>query len=538
MRAMMSGVAATALILLAGPALAQDFSAQRLSDGIRTISADDFEGRDPGTIGEEKTLAWLQAQYEAMGLAPGGPNGAWLQPVDLLRFTPERPPIASWSGPTGNHSLTSGVDFTARAYDGSGKVVVRNAAVVFVGYGISAPERGWDDFGDIDLTGKIVMVLSGEPDTDLFQNEVPTYYGNGSYKMEEAERRGALGVITVSTQDATDPRWVQRGRGATRQRTTIAGRDPVDFSATVNHDVAQTLLAAGGHSLSFLTDNAERDAFSAVELKDVTLSLDIAETTQTTRTHNLIARISGTTQADETIIFSAHWDHVGKAEAPDASGDDVYNGAWDNGSGTVALVEMARQLKAAPAPQRSIVFLHATAEEQGLLGGYWYAENPVYPLATTVADFNIDMIPLSAPTRDLPIFGFGQNTLEDELQVLANAEGRVVTDDGQPNEGFYYRSDHFPFARGGVPALMTWHGTDLDEGGKAVGGPAYQALFAANYHQLSDEWSPDWNLGAAIEDLTLLYRLSLDLANSDRWPTWKQGSEFAATRAQTDSERR
>ena len=538
LRHLMSGVALAAVVFGAGPGLAQDFSAERLSDGIRIISADDFEGREPGTIGEEKTLAWLQAQYEAMGLQPGGPDGQWLQPVDLLRFTPDRPPTGSWSGPQGVQTLTPGADFTARAYAPSGTVSIENAPVVFIGYGISAPERAWDDYGDIDLTGKVVLALAGEPDTELFKNAVPTLYGTAGYKMDEARRRGAVGLITVVPQDAIDSRWTGRAQGATRQRTTIGGHVPVAFTGSVNQDVAQAMLAASGQSLSFLIDNAERDAFTAVELTGVTLSLDIAERTETTRTHNLLARIPGTERPDETLIFSAHWDHVGKADAPDEDGDDVFNGAWDNGSGTVALVEMARQLKAAPAPERSIVFLHATSEELGLLGGYWYAEHPVYPLATTVADFNIDMIPLSAPTRDLPIFGYGQNTLEDELQALASVEGRTVTDDGQPNRGFYYRSDHFPFARGGVPALMTWHGVDLDEGGKAVGLPAYRAKFSADYHRLSDEWSADWNLDAAIEDLTLLYKLSLDLANSDRWPSWKADSEFAAVRAATDDQRR
>ena len=221
----------------------------------------------------------------------------------------------------------------------------------------------------------------------------------------------------------------------------------------------------------------------------------------------------------------------------DGEGDHIYNGAWDNASGTVGLVEMARALKAAGPFERSIVFLHVTAEEQGLLGAFWYAANPVYPLETTVADINIDMLPLSAPTRDLPIFGLGQNSLEDDLQTLAEAEGRHVTDDGQPEQGFYYRSDHYAFARVGVPALMPWHGVDLDEGGREVGLPAYQARFRSDYHQPSDEWSEDLDFSSAVENLTLLYRLVVDLADSDRWPSWKPTSEFGAVRDRSAASR-
>ncbi len=461
-RRFISGVAATALLLVAGSAAAQDFSAQRLSDDIRTISADDFQGRYPGTDGEKKTLDWLQAQYEAMGLAPGGPNGQWLQVIDLKRYTPVADSAkASWTGADGQvHALTPGADITLRAVSNDGRASIANAGVVFAGYGIHAPERGWDDYGGLDVTGKIVMIVGGEPDGDLFNGPYTTNYQSGAYKADEAKRRGALGVITVSKATATDTAWTRMVQGNARTRTLTPGAADTEFSGAINADTAKAM----GLDMAELAPRISTGDFRAFALPGVTLSVEAAETTDTLRTHNLLAKIPGTKRPNETIIYSAHWDHVGVNEH--AGGDDkIFNGAWDNASGTIGVVEMARQLKAAPAPDRTIVFAHMAAEEMGLLGGYAYVADPVYPLETTVADINIDMLPLSGPTKDVPIFGKGQNSLEDDLQALAAKEGRYVSDDGQPRQGFYYRSDHFPFARAGVPALMPWHGVDFVVGG-------------------------------------------------------------------------
>ncbi|WEK56852.1 MAG: M28 family peptidase [Candidatus Brevundimonas phytovorans] len=534
-RQFFSGVAAAALLFAAGSAMAQDFSAQRLSDDIRTISADDFHGRYPGTDGEKKTLDWLQAQYEAMGMAPGGPNGQWLQVIDLKRYTPVADASkASWTGVDGQvHALTPGSDILLRAVSNDGRAAVANAGVVFVGYGITAPERGWDDYGDVDVTGKIVLVLGGEPDGDLFNGPYATTYQSGSYKADEAKRRGAVGIITASRSLAADMSWTRTAQGNSRTRTLTPGAADLEFSGAINADVLKTM----GVDVLELAKRAETGDFRAFALPGMTLSVETAETIDTLRTHNLLARIPGTTRPNETIIYSAHWDHVGVNEH--AAGDDkIFNGAWDNASGTIGVLEMARQLKAAPAPERTIVFAHMAAEEMGLLGAYAYAADPVYPLETTVADINIDMLPLSGPTRDVPIFGKGQNSLEDDLEALAAKEGRYVSDDGQPEQGFYYRSDHFPFARAGVPALMPWHGVDWVDGGKEAGLAAWKAKFGADYHQPSDEWSADWDLRSAVENLTLLYRLGLQLANSDEWPTWKPTSEFGQVRAASDAARR
>lgn len=542
-RAFTSGVAAAALLFAAGLASAQDFSAERISNDIRTISADEFHGRYPGSEGERMTLAWLQAQYEAMGLRPGGPDGQWLQPVHLKRFTPvEGAASASWTGPDGvSHPLTVGGDVTLRAVSNDGRASIANAPLVFAGYGITAPERNWDDYGEVDVRGKVVVVMGGEPEGELFNGEYSTNYESGAYKADEAFRRGAVGIVTLVPQPADSPMWRRAVQFSNRTRTLTPGAADLEFSMAVNHDVALQWAAAAGLDITQLGDIGS-GAFKALPLNGVTLSVDAAETSDTLVTHNLLARIPGTVRPDETIIYSAHWDHVGvgadHVSPVSTTEDNIYNGAWDNASGTIGVLEMARQLSRAPRPERSIVFAHMAAEEMGLMGSYGYAADPVWPLETTVADINIDMLPLSGPTRDVPIFGKGQNDLEDRLQALAEPLGRYVSDDHMPEQGFYYRSDHFPFARMGVPAIMPWHGWDWVEGGREAGEAAWRAKFGADYHRPSDEWSADWNLTSAVENLTLLYHLGLDLANSEDWPGWKPTSEFAAVRARSDAARK
>ncbi len=542
LRKMMGGVAVAAVLMAAGMVSAQDISAARLSENIRAISTDEFQGRYPGTEGERMTLAWLQAQYEAMGLQPGGPDGQWLQPVHLKRFTPVAGAAsASWTGPDGvSHPLVVGSDVTLRAISNDGQASIANAPLVFVGHGITAPERNWDDYGDIDVRGKVVIVVGGEPEGELFNGQYSTNYESGAYKADEAFRRGAVGIVTLVPQPASSQTWQRAAQFSGRTRTLTPGAADLEFSMAINHDVALQWATAAGLDINQLA-SVGSGAFKAVQLNGVTLSAATQETTDTLVTHNLLARIPGTEQPEETIIYSAHWDHVGvggdHVSPVSTTEDNIYNGAWDNASGTIGVLEMARQISAAPRPKRSIVFAHMAAEEMGLLGAYGYAADPVYPLETTVADINIDMLPLSGPTKDIPIFGKGQNDLEDRLQALAEPLGRYVSDDHMPEQGFYYRSDHFPFARMGVPAIMPWHGWDWVEGGREAGEAAWRAKFGADYHKPSDEWSADWNLTSAVENLTLLYHLGLDLANSDDWPGWKPTSEFASVRARSDAAR-
>jgi hypothetical protein len=503
------------------------FSAQRLSDHIKYLASDELEGRFPGLIGERLTLAYLQAQYEAMGLEPGGRDGSWLQPVDLVRFTPERAPTASWTGADGMaHPLVSGTDITLRA--GSAEpVATAEAPLVFAGYGISGPT--WDDYGNADLTGKVVVILRGQP---TVMGEDPNFYGSTTHKTQEALKRGAVGVITLQDQDN---RWRRAVGGATRPQITVKGAQDPSFSGSIN---MATATAIGGAPLEAAVERAKTTALGGVLDLGARLSVDIAETTEVIHSNNLLAKIPGTERPDEYVFYSAHWDHVGKARTPNAEGDDIFNGAWDNASGTAGLIEMARAFKAGPAPKRTVVFLHVTAEEQGLLGSEAYAADPVYPLAKTAADINIDMLPFTPATRDVAVFGVGKSELEDILGRFAAVQGRVVTGDGYPEEGFYYRSDHFNFAAGGVPALMPWTGRDFVEGGIEAGKPYYEGAMAKYYHKLTDEWRADYDFTAALQNLDLLYRLGLTVADSESWPAWKPTAEFNAIRDRTADQRR
>ncbi|WP_428062377.1 M28 family peptidase [Brevundimonas sp.] len=504
------------------------FSAQRLSDHIKYLASDEMEGRFPGLVGERLTLAYLQAQYEAMGLEPGGRDGSWLQPVDLVRFTPERAPTAAWTGADGaRHVLTSGTDITLRAGAADPVVRMAGAPLVFAGYGISGPT--WDDYGAADLTGKVVVVLRGQPAS---MGADPNFYGSTTHKMQEALKRGAVGVITLQDQDG---RWRRAVGGAARPQMTIKGAQDARFTGSINLAAA---TAIGGPALETALTTARTGALGGAVDLGARLDVDIAETTEVIHSNNLLAKIPGAERPDEYVFYSAHWDHVGKARTPNAEGDDIFNGAWDNASGAAGLIEMARAFKAGPAPKRTVVFLHVTAEEQGLLGSEAYAADPVYPLARTAADINIDMLPFTPATRDVAVFGVGKSELEDILGRFAAVQGRVVTGDGYPEEGFYYRSDHFNFAAGGVPALMPWTGRDFVEGGIEAGKPYYEGQMERYYHKLTDEWRADYDFTAALQNLDLLYRLGLTVADSESWPAWKPTAEFNAIRDRTADQRR
>ncbi|WEK39929.1 MAG: M28 family peptidase [Candidatus Brevundimonas colombiensis] len=532
-------VAACATAPVTGPAAQVDafavasaatpqFSAQRLSDHIKYLASDEMEGRFPGLVGERLTLAYLQAQYEAMGLEPGGRDGSWLQPVDLVRFTPQRAPTASWAGADGvTHPLVSGTDITLRAGAADPKVRIAGAPLVFAGYGISGPT--WDDYGATDLTGKVAVVLRGQPDS---MGADPNFYGSTTHKMQEALRRGAVGVLTLQDQDS---RWRRAVGGAARPQMTIKGAQDARFTGSIN---MATATAVGGPALETALVRARAGALGGAVDLGARLDVDIAETTEVIHSNNLLAKIPGTERPDEYVFYSAHWDHIGKARTPSADGDDIFNGAWDNASGTAGLIEMARAFKAGPAPKRTVVFLHVTAEEQGLLGSEAYAADPIYPLARTAADINIDMLPFTPATRDVAVFGVGKSELEDILGRFAAVQGRAVTGDGYPEEGFYYRSDHFNFAAGGVPALMPWTGRDFVEGGIAAGKPYYEGQMERYYHKLTDEWRADYDFTAALQNLDLLYRLGLTVADSASWPAWKPTAEFNAIRDRTADQRR
>lgn len=512
--------------------------AGRLSEHVRTLADDSFQGRRAGTVGEQLTLDYLQTQYEALGLEPGGPNGQWRQAVTLTRFTPEPGATlmaAMRNGVTVNLTGAASAAVVRASY-GDGQAQFEGAPVVFAGYGISAPERGWDDYAGIDIQGSVVVVLNGEPDDERFNGVYPSLYGLDLYKTQEAHRRGALAVLTLLPMRAGSGPWRNVVRYAASPATSVVGVEDIEAAGYIAMDPMMGWIQSNGGNVDQWFQEAASGTFRARRLEGVTLSLSAQETVETTTTYNLLARMPGTDRPDETIIVSAHWDHIG-VDPSSGGTDTVFNGAWDNASGTAGVLELARTLSAEGPRERSIVFAHMAAEEMGLLGSYFYVEHPVWPLETTVADVNIDMLPLSPPTRDVAIFGYGQTTLEDDLARLAALEGRVVTDDGRPEEGFYYRSDHFPFALAGVPALMPWHGVDWDEGGRDAGEGAYRTQWGLYYHDIRDEWSADLDWRSAVENLELLRRLIVELADGEQWPGWKPGSEFTATRAESAASR-
>ncbi|MES2835572.1 MAG: M28 family peptidase [Pseudomonadota bacterium] len=563
MRSMwMAGVAFLALAgALAGPVAAQEISTDNISQHIRVLADDSFLGRQPGTEGETKTLEYLTAQYSALGLEPGAADGSWLQPVDLLSFLPAQPAEVVLANGDERRVLEPRAIRVSTSQP-SGEANIINAPLVFVGYGIHAPELGWDDLAGADLTGKIVVYLSGEPDdrsdSGLFGARERTNYGRSGTKNASFLARGAVGAIALPATTPPTPPAVPVAVPAPGGPPAAPAAPPappappaprpyirlksdapqLQFSGQMGFASASEFFTVQGLDLTALQTQAAAGAVKAQPIGGARMSVKIDFEVTPIRSYNFVARLPGTTRADETVLFSAHWDHLGVAPTPDASGDSIYNGAWDNASGTSALIDIARMFAEGPRPERSIVFLSVTAEESGLLGSQWYAEHPIYPLGTTAANFNIDMIPMTTETRDVEIIGYGKSTLEDDLVALLTADGRVAIPDTHPEEGYYYRSDHVSFAEKGVPALNFDGGSDLIVGGREAGVAELERLNETYYHQRADEWRPDMNLGAARQNLTLFYVLARDLANSDRWPAWKDGVDFGVIRDQTADQRR
>ena len=562
MRAML--MAGVAFLALAGPVAAQEvaISTDNISQHIRVLADDSFMGRLPGTEGEVKTLAYLTEQYTALGLEPGAADGTWLQPVDLLSFLPTPMPEITLINGDERRELEGSAIRVATGQP-SGEVNVVNAPLVFVGFGIHAPTLGWDDLAGADLNGKIVVYLSGEPDdrsdAGPFGGRERTNYGRSGTKNASFLARGAVGAISLPAVTPPTPPAPAPAPAApaavpaapaaapAAPRTPPAPRPYIrlksdapalQFAGQMGFAWAADLFRVQGLDLSALQTAAASGAVRAIPLNGATLSVKIDYEVTPMRSYNFVARLPGTTRPDETVLFSAHWDHIGTAATPDANGDTIFNGAWDNASGTAALIDIARMFAEGPRPERSIVFLSVTAEESGLLGSQWYAEHPIYPLGTTAANFNIDMIPMTTETRDVEIIGYGKSTLEDDLVALLTADGRVAIPDTHPEEGYYYRSDHVSFAEKGVPALYFDGGSDLVVGGREAGLVELERLNETYYHQRADHWRPDMNFGAARQNLTLFYVLARDLANSSRWPAWKEGVDFGVIRDQTADQRR
>jgi Zn-dependent M28 family amino/carboxypeptidase len=423
-------------------------------------------------------------------------------------------------------------------------VTVKDAPIVFVGYGVSAPERNWDDFKGVDLKGKIALVLVNDPDFETgegdFGGKAMTYYGRWTYKYEEAARQGALGFIVIHETGPASYGWNTVKNSNTNTVFDIIRDKPAEahapIEAWIQRDVTVDLFKAAGLDFEALKKQAQTRGFKPVPLK-ATFSADFAVDAQKIVSKNVVGRLTGTKRPNETIIYTTHWDHIGVG-LPDAKGDRIYNGAIDNADGTATMIEIARAFGGKAKPARSVVFLAVTAEEKGLLGSEYYAANPLYPLATTVANINMDALSGAGPAKDFTTSGDAASTLQDALVEVGRAKGRSFSPDPRPEAGSFFRSDHFPFAKRGVPAISFGSGRDLVNGGRAAGDAWAQAYTADRYHQPADELTPDMNFDGMAQDGELMLELGRRLANSTEWPSWKDGSEFKATRDATAAQRK
>ncbi|MHA6720795.1 M28 family metallopeptidase [Sphingomonas sp. RS6] len=516
----------------------------RLEQTVRTLASDTFEGRAPGTRGEDRTLGYLIARFESLGLEPGGPDGQWVQKVPLLHTRLGVPRTLQFDGPRGPMQVEQAKDLYVSTIRPDDAARIANAPVVFVGYGVHAPERQWDDFKGVDLKGKVAVFLVNDPDfaaekgdavAGRFGGRTMTYYGRWTYKFEEAARRGAIGALIVHDTAGAGYGWnVVISSGGENYDIV---RRPADLTSValqgwLSGDAATRLLASAGLDLARLRVAARKPDFRPVPLEGVHFTADVPVAHEQVDSYNVLARLRGSEWPDETVMFGAHWDAYG-AGKPDAQGRIYRAGANDDALGIAGLLEIARNLKAGPAPKRSVMFAAWTAEERGLLGSEYYATHPVVQLATTVANLTIDILQTAGPANDVVLVGKGQNTLEDDMARVAATQGRRVTPEGLPERGLFYRADHFSFAKRGVPTLLLMGiagASDLKQGGTAAGQAWIDAYTGQCYHQACDAWGPDWNLAGAVQDIDLVGTIGAQLANGTAWPNWKPGSEFKAIR--------
>lgn len=533
-------IAALAPTVQAAPS--EPIEPQRLVQIVRTLASDEFEGRAPGGPGEPKTIDYLIRSFRELGLEPGGENGGWTQLVPLVRTQIGAPNILSVAVGGKTTTLTQAREIYVNTVRDVDRVVIRGAPLVFVGYGVAAPERQWDDFKGVDLRGKVAVSLvndpdfraaAGEPVAGKFGGRRMTYYGRWTYKYEEAARRGAVAALIVHDADGAGYGWstVIAPGGENYDIVRENPSEQVLLQGWLEGAAASELFRSAGLNLEQLRTQARRSDFRPVELPGARFTADLPVTSAQTQSRNVFAKLKGVERPDETIVFAAHWDAYG-AGAPDAQGRKFKAGANDDALGVAGVLELARAFAAGPKPQRTLVFAAWTAEERGLLGSQAYAARPLYPLEKTVANFSLDIMQTAGPARDVVLVGYGQNELEDDLAKAAAAQGRTVTPEALPERGLFYRADHFPLARRGVPVLLFMAmsgGFDLVEGGRAAG-DQWLADYMRCYHQPCDAWSPSWDLRGAAQDIALFYAIGKELANSRRWPQWREDSEFNAVR--------
>ena len=536
----------------AGQAAAQASSAsgristQRMSEMTRVLASDAFEGRSMGTRGEERTVAYLIEQFRAAGLEPGGENGGWTQTVPMIRTKLAKPMRFSVRQGETATPLRFPQDIYLSTVQPVEQARISEAPIVFVGYGVSAPERGWDDFKGVDLKGKVALFLVNDPDFEAaagdpvagkFGGATMTYYGRWTYKFDEAARRGAIAALIVHDTAGAGYGWNVVESAAGENFNIVLGpgaQQPVLLQGWIQQAAAADLLKRAGLDLQALKRQAKSAAFRPIPLK-TTFSAEAPVSLTRLTSHNVIGKLTGSKYPAETVSYGGHWDAYGVG-APDAQGRTIRPGAADDALGLAAMTEIARKFAAGPRPERSLVFAAWTGEERGLLGSEYYAQHPLYPHETMVANLTLDTLQWAGASRDTLLIGRGQSEMEAYLEEGARSQGRYVTEEGHPERGLFYRADHFTLARRGVPVLLSMAlagAYDLQKGGRAAGDRWLDAFTAKCYHQTCDSWSPSWDLSGAAQETELYHAIGARLANSRAWPAWKPSSEFAKVRAQS-----
>ncbi len=502
---------------------------------LKTLSSDAFAGREPGTPGGQRTVDYLVERFKAMGLEPGH-HGKWMQEVPAVMVARTNEEAALEVAVNGQQlSFDFPSDYVAVTLQQKPTVELQDSSIVFVGYGVDAPERNWNDFAGIDVSGKTVVMLVNDPgwgnhDPKLFDGPAMTYYGRWTYKYEEAARQGAAAALVVHETPGAGYPWgvVENGWSGPQYALPLEASSPptLPVAGWLTTDAARKLFAAAGLDFDKLKAAADHPGFKAVPL-DATASLTITSNIEKTQSANVLALKRGSQRPDEAIVYTAHWDHLGTDES--LQGDQIYNGAIDNGTGVAALLEIAGAFADAK-PERSVLFAAVTLEESGLLGAGWYVAHPSFPLAKTVANINMDALPIIGPAHDMVVTGLGNSELDDYLEKAVAKQGRHLSPDPSPEAGHYFRSDHFNFAKAGVPALYAAGGTDLVEGGSEAGKAAEADYVEHRYHQPADNYNPDWDFRGVMQDVEALYQVGNALANNDDWPEWAADSPFRAKR--------
>jgi Zn-dependent M28 family amino/carboxypeptidase len=534
-------VIADPIVPSAGPVI----SAETLKRVTRDLSDDRFLGRAPATEGETLTVDYLIREFQRAGLQPGNKSG-WTQDVPLVEIGATNNPSLRVTGGKGPLTFNYRTDLVAASYRAQPRVAFDNSDIVFVGYGINAPERGWNDYAGVDVKGKTVIILVNDPDWQsqtiegTFNGRAMTYYGRWTYKYEEAARQGAAAAFIVHDTEPASYGWMTVENSWTGPQLYMddgrGGADQTAANGWLQKEAARRLLASAGQDLDALTRRAQQRGFRAVALTGLRASMSLDNQIRRQASKNVIGIIPGASRPDEYVLYTAHWDHLGICK--ETGEDRICNGAVDNATGTAALVALAQAHASGKRPDRTIVFLAVTAEESGLIGSAYYAANPVFPLARTVGGINIDGLQLAGLSRDFIAIGAGKSELDRYLKAAIATLNLSLVPEPAPEAGYYYRSDHFSFAKQGVPMLYAEGGEDLVNGGKAAGAAWARDYRANRYHGVGDEYDESWDWSGALRDLRVYYGINDQLANSTDWPEWLPGDEFRAIRERTAAERR